>query len=127
MTPDESIGIAFVGAGLVAHMHARAVAECAGAQLIGVYDLDAARAEALTARYGGRAFQSLDHLLEHPRVQAVHVLTPPAGHVAASLASLRAGKHVLVEKPVADTLDAILELKRVAEEHHRAGVHVSDQ
>src|SRR5580658_4432357 len=107
-------GVAFVGAGLVAHMHARAVAGCDGARLIGMYDPRAAHARAMTGRYGGRAYRSLAELLDDPSVQAVHVLTPPAGHVAAGVAALEAGKHVLVEKPVADKISDLLKLRRAA-------------
>jgi predicted dehydrogenase len=119
MTTDTNIGVAFIGSGLVAQMHARAVAACAGAELIGAYDHDPARAEAIIRQYGGKAYRTLDELLADPKVQAVHVLTPPDGHVPASLASLQAGKHVLVEKPVAGTLDAIAQLKQAAERAER--------
>ena len=51
-------------------------------------------------------------------MDAVHVLTPPEGHLAAALAALRAGKHVLVEKPVAQRTADIRRLMRAAE---RAG------
>jgi predicted dehydrogenase len=61
----------------------------------------------------------LDDLLTDPNVEAVHVLTPPAGHVPAGLAALRAGKHVLVEKPVADKAVDILKLKVAAAKYRR--------
>jgi predicted dehydrogenase len=110
----ESIGVAFIGAGLVAHMHARAVRACDGTRLIGAFDNDTKRARALTQQYGGRPYRRLDDLLADPNVEAVHVLTPPAGHVTAGLAALQAGKHVLVEKPVANRVGDILKLKRAA-------------
>lgn len=112
----EKIGVAFIGAGLVAHMHARAVRACAGARLVGMYDPQTPRARALTKQYGGRTYRSIEELLDDPRVEAVHVLTPPAGHIPASLVALRAGKHVLVEKPVADKVGDLLKLKRAAQQ-----------
>jgi predicted dehydrogenase len=115
----KSIGTAFIGAGLVAHMHARAVHACDGAKLIGAYDNDSTRAKALVRQYGGRAYRHLDELLADPHVEAVHVLMPPAGHVAAGLAALKAGKHVLVEKPVANKVGDVLKLKHAAAKHGR--------
>ncbi len=110
----RAIGIAFIGAGSVAQMHGRAVQASADAKWVGVFDSDPARALALTKVYGGRAYRRLADLLADPAVHAVHVLTPPSGHVSASLAALAAGKHVLVEKPVADKASDLLKLKRAA-------------
>ena len=111
---EEPIGIALVGAGSVAHLHARAVADYPEARLIGWFDPDAERAATMAGQYGGRVYRRLSELLADPAVQAVHVLTPPSDHVAVSLAALAAGKHVLVEKPVADKAADLLRLKRAA-------------
>ena len=96
---NRPVGIAFVGAGLVAELHGRAVASCERARFLGAYDADQGRAKVLTARHGGRSYHSLNDLVDDPAVDAVHVLPPPEGHLDAALAALRAGKHVLVEKP----------------------------
>src|ERR1035441_9258219 len=79
-------------------MHGRGVSASPNAELVGVYDFQVARAKAVTKKFGGRVFRSLDEILSDNRVKAVHVLTPPEGHVPVGVASLRAGKHVLVEK-----------------------------
>ena len=96
----NNIGIAFAGAGIVAEMHGRGVAANANATLIGAYDPEIAKAQAITKKFGGRVFSTLEDLLADPLVDAVHVLTPTKHHVATALASLSAGKHVLIEKPV---------------------------
>jgi predicted dehydrogenase len=93
--------VAFIGAGIVAEMHGRAVKGNPDATLIGVCDPEAARARGIVKRFGGKVFREIKDALEDPRVNAVHVLTPPEHHVEVCLASLKAGKHVLVEKPVA--------------------------
>ena len=108
------VGVAFIGAGTVAEMHGRGLAACANARFIGAYDVDSARAEALTAKFGGRVFDSLQQVLTDPDVDAVHVLTPVQHHVSHALASLEAGKHVLLEKPVAETVEDIARLKAAA-------------
>jgi predicted dehydrogenase len=108
------VGIAFVGAGIVAEMHGRGVMANANATFIGAYDPETTKAEAITNRFGGRVFSSLSNLLEDPLVDAVHILTPTAHHVAAAMASLRAGKHVLIEKPVASSRKEIEMLQEEA-------------
>jgi predicted dehydrogenase len=110
----KQIGIAFAGAGIVAEMHGRGVAENGNARLIGAYDPDAAKAEAITRKFGGCVFPSLQDLLADPRVEAVHVLTPTEHHVSTALASLNAGKHVLIEKPIAESKEEIASLQEAA-------------
>lgn len=113
------VGVAFIGAGTVAEMHGRGLAAASKATLIGAYDLDCKKAEAITAKFGGRVFDSLQQLLAEPDVDAVHVLTPVPHHVAHAIASLKAGKHVLLEKPVAETLEEIAQLKAAAQQANR--------
>lgn len=116
---QDRIGIAFIGAGTVAEMHGRGIAATANATLIGVYDIDQKKAEAITAKFGGRVFSSLQQLLSDPGVDAVHILTPAGHHVSVAIESLKAGKHVLLEKPVAETLEDIARLKTVAQQENR--------
>src|ERR1700722_2427319 len=116
---QKQIGIAFAGAGIVAEMHGRGVAANGDARLIGAYDPDAVRAEAITKKFGGCVFASLQDLLADPRVEAVHVLTPTEHHVSTALASLNAGKHVLIEKPVAESKEEIASLQEAAKRSGR--------
>lgn len=110
----NTVGVAFIGAGTVAEMHGRGIAATPKARFIGAYDQDSRKAEAITARFGGRVFDNLQQLLTDPDVDAVHVQTPVQHHVPHAIASLEAGKHVLLEKPVAETLEDIAKLKAVA-------------
>jgi predicted dehydrogenase len=112
------VGVAFLGAGTVAEMHGRGVSAVDSAQLIGVYDVDPAKARALTAKFGGHVFESIDQLLSAPEVDAVHVLTPVKHHLSQATACLERGKHVLLEKPIAHSHADIAQMKQVAE---RAG------
>lgn len=118
MTSPE-IGVAFVGAGVIAEMHGRGLAATTGARLIGVFDPLTPRARKIAGKFGGRVFKNLDELLAHEQVEAVHVLTPVALHVAVALKALRAGKHVLLEKPVAATAREILRLQAAAQKYQR--------
>jgi predicted dehydrogenase len=116
---QKQIGIAFAGAGIVAEMHGRGVAANGNARLIGAYDPDAAKAEAITKKFGGCVFPSLQDLLADPQVEAVHVLTPTEHHVSTALACLNAGKHVLIEKPVAESKEEIASLQEAAKRSGR--------
>ena len=115
----NKLGIAFIGTGTVAEMHGRGIAAASNAKLIGAYDLDHQKAEAITTKFGGRVFDNLQQLLTEPGVDAVHILTPVHQHVSTAIESLKAGKHVLLEKPVAETLEDIALLKAAAEQANR--------
>lgn len=103
------LGVGIVGCGNISSIYA---ANLVG-DVVGAADLDAARAEALAAREGFRAFASVPELLESPHVGLVLNLTPPDGHFPVNEAALRAGKHVYVEKPLSSSLadaSALLDL-----------------
>ena len=70
----NDIGVAFIGCGLVAHMHARAVKACPGARLVGVFDVRPAQARKIGRQYGCRVYRRVEDLLTDPHVAAVHVL-----------------------------------------------------
>jgi predicted dehydrogenase len=65
------------------------------------------------------AFDRLEELLAHPAVDAVSLCTPPQRHSAETVLAARAGKHILIEKPVATNVE---ELRRMDEAVHRGGV-----
>ena len=116
---EAKVGVAFVGAGTVAEMHGRGVSINPQAKLIGVYDPQTARAKAIAKKFGGRVFRSLDEILSDKQVEAVHVLTPPQYHVPTAVASLKAGKHVLLEKPITRTIPEIRRLQAAARKASR--------
>jgi predicted dehydrogenase len=95
--------VAIIGAGAIGDLRAEAIARCAGLTLAAVADADQARAEALARRYGVEAADGQSAACR-PDVQVVIVATPPDSHAEYALAALGAGKHVLVEKPLARSL-----------------------
>jgi predicted dehydrogenase len=98
----KAIGVGVVGTGFVANMHLAAIANLEGARLVGVADLDAGRARAVVRGVpDARWTTSLDELLAWPEVDACIVCTPNDTHVEVGLAIARAGKHLLMEKPLA--------------------------
>jgi predicted dehydrogenase len=96
--------------GALGRQHAR-VYSSLGVRFVGVYDTDDARAEEVVGRFGGQSFSNLEALLD--QTDAVSVAVPTVEHLNVSAAALRAGKDVLVEKPITATLaeaDALIAL-----------------
>lgn len=101
------INIALMGCGRIAKRHAELLGtgQIKGARLSAVCDVQLARAEAFGEKFGVPAFHSLDEMLASAQVDAVSVLTPSGMHAPHAVAVAKAGKHVIVEKPMALTLD----------------------
>lgn len=93
---SQPLGVAFVGAGAVAELHHQALTGLESASLRGFYDPASERPE-----WNVRAYGSYAELLGDPGVEAVFILSPVELHVEHALTALEAGRHVLVEKPVA--------------------------
>jgi predicted dehydrogenase len=103
-----------VGAGAFGRIHARKYAEDARVQFVGVFDPDDERAQQLADTHGAQAFTSLSALLAS--VDLATIASPPSLHASAALPALNAGKHVLVEKPLATDADDGSMMVRVAAE-----------
>jgi len=108
MTNDKSIpfGVAVVGSGRIGTLRAEMSSRHPAVGFLGVSDQDPNRAEALRKRVGGDfATGTNNELIAREEVHAVIVSTPEADHVAPVLNALELGKPVLVEKPIALSLD----------------------
>lgn len=103
-----------VGAGAFGRIHARKYAEDSRVQFVGVFDPDDERASQLADTHGAKAFNTLDALLAE--IDIITIASPPSLHAGAALPALKAGKHVLIEKPLATDAKAGAELVRVAAE-----------
>jgi predicted dehydrogenase len=97
------VRIAVVGVGSLGQHHARLLAAMAGVTLTGVVDLRPERAAEIAARHGTRACTRLTEVL--PEVDAVTIAAPTAVHHVLGLEAIEAGKAVLVEKPIAASVD----------------------
>jgi predicted dehydrogenase len=102
---------AILGAGVIGQVHARLIGSLGEeATLAAVIDVDLPRAEALAARSGAPAYASAAEAYAAEAIDAVAVCLPSALHTGAAVEALQAGKHVLIEKPIAVTLDAADEI-----------------
>jgi predicted dehydrogenase/nucleoside-diphosphate-sugar epimerase len=100
MPPVPPFRAGLVGAGQISQFHIAGLRRIP-IDIVGIYDLNAAAAEATGAKFGVKVFSSLDALVE-AGANVIHVLTPPKTHAAVALEALRLGCHVLVEKPLAE-------------------------
>jgi predicted dehydrogenase len=111
------VGIAIVGAGYWGKNLVRNAMQSPATRLAAVCDADVSRAEALVSSFNGvEAVDDVRLLLEDPDVEAVLVATPPATHLEVAMAAIEAGKHVLVEKPLASSYAEGRALVNAAEE-----------
>ena len=118
---SDDLGVAVFGAGRAGHSHARAIAATPGTRLMAVFDADPDRADAFAETHGCLAFTDSDAVLQRTDVDLVMVALPNFLHERATIEAASAGKHVFLEKPMADTLD---ECDRMLAAVVRAGVHL---
>jgi predicted dehydrogenase len=112
MIKNDYLGVAVIGAGRIGTLRARLAAKHPAVRYVAISDADPARARALAEQAGANAHSgSNDEIIAHPEVNAVIVSTPEGEHAAPVCRALELGKPVLVEKPIAMSLqdaDAIL-------------------
>ena len=97
-------GFGIVGCGMISGFHARAIADVRGAKLAACFDTRAPAAEKFAADHGCKAYTKLGDMLADPAVDIVTIATPSGAHMEPAVAAARAGKHVIVEKPLEITL-----------------------
>lgn len=115
-----AVNFAIIGFGRMAEScHLPIIQKLSGARLLAAWDVTAARREAAEAAGIERVYTSLAALLKDKDVQAVSVCTPSHSHVKIGLRAIRAGKHVLTEKPAARSAAELTKLIAAA---RRAGV-----
>ncbi len=104
---EEKARIGLIGAGGIANSHAAGYLSCGDrASVVAIAEPDKARAEAMRERLGGtaRIYSSWEGLLQDDEVEAVDICLPHHLHLPAAVASAEAGRHVMVEKPIARNL-----------------------
>jgi predicted dehydrogenase len=111
---EKKLKTGVVGAGVFGAFHAGKHAASERAELVGVWDIDATRAQALAERFGARRARSFDTLLS--MVDAITIASPAPSHFDIARAALGAGRHVYVEKPLAMTVGEADQLIALAEE-----------
>ncbi|MBX6313398.1 MAG: Gfo/Idh/MocA family oxidoreductase [Isosphaeraceae bacterium] len=106
-------GFGIIGCGMIAEYHTKAINEIEGASVVAAFSRSAANGAKIAgmAKGGCKVYDDLDAMLAHPGLDIVCVCTPSGAHLEPALKAARAGKHVVVEKPLEITLprcDAII-------------------
>ena len=99
-----AIGFGIVGAGMISRFHAKAIQEVKGAKLVACADRSFEKAQALAKEFGIKPYDSVEAMLDDPAVDAVTIGTPSGAHMEPAVIAAKAGKHVIVEKPLEITL-----------------------
>ena len=118
----ENIGFGVIGTGIWGEAHAKIFASHPYAQLVAVCDLEADKARQVAENYGASSwYTDYEELLARSDIQAVGIDTPDFAHRDAFIAACKAGKHILLEKPLATSHEDLAAMRKAYEE---SGVRV---
>jgi len=110
MTQRIKVGV--IGVGHLGEHHARIYSELPEADLIGIYDLDMDKAKSKAEKYKTTYFKELNELLE--KVEAVSLVVPTSSHYEVAKKILDRNVHILIEKPITETVQQAEELIQIA-------------
>ena len=111
MAKRKTYGFAIVGCGMISEFHSKAIAEIRNAKLVAVSDVVEANAKRIAGQYGCDDYQDPRKMCERDDIDIVCVCTPSGAHKDPAVTAAKAGKHVIVEKPIEVTLpraDAVI-------------------
>lgn len=103
--------IGIVGCGSIAATHAMCISKIQGLELTAYADSKLSRAEGFVGEYGGRAYSSMEEMLEKEKLDAVHICTPHYLHTPMAICGLSHDVHVFLEKPPVITGEQLVKLK----------------
>jgi UDP-N-acetylglucosamine 3-dehydrogenase len=111
-----TVKVAVIGVGAMGRNHARVYADMPGVSLVGIADMDGQAAAEAAHRYGGRAYEDYCHLLDVEKPDAVTIAVPTTDHLAVALETIGRGAHLLIEKPIAFTVEEGRQIIAAAQE-----------
>ena len=114
----EKIGVGVIGVGVFGEIHARFYSEHRLTDLLAVADINEKRAKHVVDKYGAKPYTRYEDMLADPQIKMVSIVVPDPLHREPCVRAAEAGKHILLEKPLATTLEdgrAIIELVRIAQ------------
>lgn len=113
----KKIGVAVIGTGFWGKNHARVYKELPSTELVAICDVNPERAKAIADQYGVKAYTSSSRMLKNKEIDAISICTWSTVLAKEALKGLRAGKHVLVEKPMATNSKQAEKLCAIAEQN----------
>jgi UDP-N-acetyl-2-amino-2-deoxyglucuronate dehydrogenase len=114
--PLTVLGTAIIGLGSISGVHLKAIAGLELTQLKAVVDINEALAKQIAAEYGCDYYTDYKEMLKREDIQVVHLCTAHYLHSPMAIDAMKAGKHVLTEKPMAENLEAALRMLQTAGE-----------
>ena len=112
----STLGFGIIGVGMIADFHAQAIAHTQGGRLVGVATRNAENGRVFAQKHAASfATTSVEELVARPDIDVVCITTPSGAHLEPALAAVRAGKHIVVEKPIEITTERADELLRAAD------------
>ena len=114
---EETFGFGIIGAGVISAYHATAIEAQPDAKIVAVASRGRAKAEAFAAQHGCEVIDDWHDMIRRDDIHAVSICTPSGLHAEQSIAAVQAGKHVMVEKPMAINLRDATEMIRAARDN----------
>jgi len=111
----KKIGVAVVGTGFWGKNHARVYKELAETELVAVCDMDLTRAKAVAEQFGVKPYKNTGQMLKNKDIEAVSICTWSTSLAKEAQRALKAGRHVLVEKPMSANFKQAETLQKTAE------------
>ncbi len=108
-----------LGAGHLGKIHLRLIAQSEKYELVGFYDPDGENAKKVAAEFGYHLFSSVEELVA--AVDVVDIVTPTLSHYDCAKKAIESGKHIFIEKPIANTLEEAEKIVALAEKHQVKG------
>jgi UDP-N-acetylglucosamine 3-dehydrogenase len=113
----KKLNVAVIGTGFWGRNHARVYRELPSTELVGICDVNAERAKIVAEQFDAKAYTSSSRMLKNKEIDAVSICTWSTVLAKEAFKALRAGKHVLVEKPMATNTRQAEQLIKTAEEN----------
>jgi predicted dehydrogenase len=110
----NALRVGVVGVGHLGVHHARVYSEMLGASLVGVVDIDEERARYVAEKFGVPAYTDMDKFLDDMGPDALSIVVPTVKHLEVSRKAIERGVHLMIEKPMAASLEEAEELVRAA-------------
>ena len=114
----RKVGFGIIGCGMIANWHADAITKVDGARLVGAVDVNIEAGKAFAEKYETRAFETIEKLLQNKDIKIVCICTPSGLHASLAVKAAGAGKHIVVEKPMAITLKECDEIIKACEKNN---------
>ncbi|WP_297797716.1 Gfo/Idh/MocA family oxidoreductase [uncultured Eudoraea sp.] len=112
----NTIRIGLIGAGDIADLHAEAINTLEGAELVGLWNRTPEKGITKAKQFKCNVYSSVDELLNDAKIDAVFVLTNMETHCEYTIKAARAGKHILVEKPAASSINELVMMQNAVSE-----------